>query len=115
MTHQFQKFTLESPKGSRHIECFNFFLDAASEEVGVQYFPSIYRCPNEPSDRLRCHHEMFLPIQTLKSILSYPNGKDLIHFNVARFHGDIFYWLKKEDGRAVWNALTSLRWERVDA
>lgn len=114
MTHQFQKFTLESPKGSRHIHHFNFFLDAASEGVGVQYFPSIYRCPNEPSDRLG-HHEMFLPFETLKSLLSYPNGKDLIRFNTVRFESDVLYWLKKEDGRAVWNALTSLGWEKVNA
>lgn len=111
MTHQFQKFVLESAKGSRHIERFNFFLDAASEGVKVQYFPSIY---NSTSVRLS-HHEMFLPIETLKSLLLYPNGKDLIRFNVARFESDIFYWLKKEDGRAVWNALTSFGWKRIDA
>jgi len=111
MTHQFQKFTLESPRGSRHIVHFNFFLDAASEGVRVQYFHSIY---NSSSEGLS-HHEMFLPTETLKSILSYPNGKYLIRFNVARFESNIFYWLKKEDGRAVWNALTSLGWERVDA
>lgn len=111
MTHQFQKFTLESPRGSRHIVHFNFFLDAASEGVKVQYLPSIY---NSTSVRLS-HHEMFLPFETLKSLLSYPNGKDLIRFNTVRFESDALYWLKKEDGRAVWNALTSLGWKRVDA
>lgn len=111
MTTQFQKFVLESAKGYRHIHRFNFFLDAASEGVKVQYLPFIY---NSSSVRLS-HHEMFLPIETLKSLLSYPNGKDLIRFNVARFESDVLYWLKKEDGRAVWNALTSFGWKRVDA
>lgn len=112
MTPQFQKFVLEgtlpdpkSPNQTLTVH-FNFFRDAAVEGIKVQYWHMF------GAETLRTYG-IFLPRETLDSILSY-QGRNLIHGDTAVFRHTELYWLKTEDARAVWTALVSGGFSRIE-
>lgn len=116
MTPQFQKFILEGtlpdPKAPNQTLTvhFNFFRDAAVEGIKVQYWHMFGQSGTSASLPT---YGIFLPRETLDSILGY-QGRNLIEGGTAVFRHTELYWLKTEDARAVWEALVSGGFSRID-
>lgn len=114
MTPQFQKFVLEGtlpdPKSPNQTLTvyFNFFRDEEWDGITVQYWHVL-----GASEDYQRTYGIFLPRETLDSILSY-QGRNLIHGDTSVFRHSELYWLKTEDARAVWTALVSGGFSRIE-
>lgn len=112
MTNQIEKFVLEgtlpdskAPHGTITVH-FNFFRDAASEGIKIQYWHLFGK-----SGTLQTYG-IFLPRKTIDSILSY-QGANLIQGDTAVFRHTEMYWLRTDDARDVWMALVGGGFSRI--